>query len=165
MEQNLNLFIALWMAGGYLLYNLITVTSFGWLPSVSESQWEFEERGYNWPFTAFTFLVFAIPLVILASHNLNNTIYAALFTLSSMAFGFTGAATTFDKGIGRKVHFISSLIGLLAAVLGVGVVFGHWYAGPIIIVAGLITYKYNKKFTVLVVEHVAVLSILPGFII
>lgn len=130
-------------------YLIIIGVLFGWLPSISQSYYEFSDRWGNKASWAFTIALwgFAIPFMIAGIEMSAGSPYQWLMFLAPAGICFTGAAPQFKKGMEDKVHYIGAVSGIVLGMLGLGLIFHAYYAiiGAVVAIGAMQLLKVNNK--------------------
>lgn len=141
----------------FLFYIGFIVYRFGVLPSISESWYKLE------PFRmGFLFTLFCWSLSMLMLFQTNET--TGLFFASGTGLGFVGAATMFKStaALTDKVHGAGAVVGILSALLGLGVEYNNWIPMAVFVGIGATLSAFNVKNKIWWIEIVAFLCVISG---
>ena len=131
-------------------------TKFGVLPSISDSfyAWKDWKEGTQWLFTLFCWIITFTLLPIEPN---------PFFFFGAAGIGFVGAAAQIKKKFVEKVHVKGAVIGISAALLGIGFTFGNWWlVTGALIIAGLIKL-FKIKNDIWWIEITAYTAVITSF--
>lgn len=130
----------------FVSYVTFIVVKFGILPSISESWYRLRELGGVW-YSLFTLFCFGLGFTMFFQTNGSTS----LFFLSGAGLSAVGVATMFKlkDDIQPYIHAIGAIVGILTALIGIGVERKNWI--PLIIFLSLsillvIFLKKNKTW-------------------
>jgi len=132
----------------YLLYNILIVSIYGVLPSVSESFYRLPKK-YNFLFILFCWF-FPLPLFVATEVPL---IFGA-----AAGIAFVGAAAKFYDGFVGRVHFTAAIGAVILSQLAIIFNFHFWEMSAVFTVLSILVIKSENR--VFWIEQFAFLSII-----
>lgn len=102
-------------------YLIIIYWLFGWIPSISQSYYEFQARygnKYTWLFTVVLAL-FAMPIMVYGLNRFEGNNFQFLFFLAPTGILFTAFAPQFKESLTSNVHYIGALVGIICGILAI----------------------------------------------
>lgn len=131
----------------FVSYITFIVIKFGILPSISESWYRLRDLGGAWS-SLFTWFCWGIGFTMFFQTN-NTAPY--LFFLSGAGFCIVGVATMFklNDDIQPYIHFTGALIGIIGALIGIGVERDAWWPFFFLLITNIViifTIEKNKTW-------------------
>jgi len=130
----------------FVSYITFIVLKFGVLPSISESWYRLRDLGGVW-YSLFTWFCWGLGFLMFFQ---TNNIAPYLFFLSGVGLTAVGTATMFklSDDIQPYIHFVGALIGILGALIGIGVERSNWIPLLMFILISLVlTFTVEKNRT------------------
>ena len=113
--------LILFSIGIFTAYLILLYVLFKWLPSVSQSYYEFKEKygeKYTWVFTV-VLLLFAIPLMIAGLSKTEGNSFQFLMFIAPVGIIFTAVAPRFKEDLEKQVHYRGALVGFCGSILSI----------------------------------------------
>jgi hypothetical protein len=145
----------------FVSYITFILIKFGVLPSISESWYRLRDLGGVW-YSLFTWFCWTLGFTMLFQTNGNTP----LFFLSGVGLCAVGAATMFKlkDDIQPYIHSIGAAIGIISALIGLGVERHAWLPLVDFIILAVILYIFVDKNKTWWIEILAFLSIGLGLL-
>lgn len=126
----------------FVSYISFIIIKFGILPSISESWYRLRDLGGVWH-SLFTWFCFGLGFLMFFQTNGNTP----LFFLSGVGLSFVGVATMFKlkDDIQPYIHSIGAIIGILGALIGIGVEREAWLPLLDFVILSVILYFFTNK--------------------
>ena len=113
--------LILFSIGIFTAYLVLIYILFKWLPSVSQSYYEFKEKygeKYTWVFT-IVLILFAIPLMVAGLDKTAENPFQFLMFIAPAGIVFTAVAPKFKEDLEGKVHYRGALVGIIGSILAI----------------------------------------------
>ena len=113
--------LILFSIGIFTAYLILLYILFKWLPSISQSFYEFKERykeKWTWVFTV-ALLLFSIPIMIAGLSKTAGNAFQFLAFIAPAGIIFTAVAPRFKEDLEKDVHYRGALTGIVGAMLGI----------------------------------------------
>ena len=113
--------LILFSIGIFTAYLILLYALFKWLPSISQSYYEFKERyekKWAWVFSV-ALLLFAIPIMIAGLSKTAGNTFQFLAFIAPAGIIFTAVAPRFKEDLEKDVHYRGALTGIVAGMLGI----------------------------------------------
>jgi hypothetical protein len=145
----------------FVSYISFIILKFGILPSISESWYRLRELGGVWS-SLFTWFCWGLGFIILFQTNGNSP----LFFLSGVGLSSVGVATMFKlkDDIQSYIHSIGATIGIICALIGIGIERYIWLPLIDFVILAIIFYIFVDKNKIWWIEIIAFLSIGLGLL-
>lgn len=126
----------------FISYVTFIVIKFGVLPSISDSWYRLRDLGGVW-YSLFTWFCFGLGFLMFFQTNGTTP----LFFLSGAGLSAVGVATMFKlkDDLQPYIHFIGAVIGILGALVGIGVERHVWLPLIDFIILSIILYIFTSK--------------------
>ena len=121
--------LILFSIGIFTAYLILLYILFKWLPSISQSFYEFKERyeeKWAWVFTV-ALLLFAIPIMIAGLDKTAGNTFQFLAFIAPAGIIFTAVAPRFKEDLEKDVHYRGALTGIVGAMLGILLMMQFYY--------------------------------------
>lgn len=133
----------------FTAYLLLIYALFKWIPSISQSYYEFKQKYGKWSTWIFsiTLFLFATPVMIAGLSMSNGSNYQFLLFLAPLGICFTGAAPQFKESLTINIHYAGAVVGILSGMLALVLILklylvvGIW----LIVCLALILLKVSNK--------------------